>query len=266
MKMNEKYDPVNIELLRCEAGWLDVQLQVGSQICNVNFSHCFDPIPDFIAWMEALTTDVMRCGFEIDEEGSGKDLDAVRGWYGRYFLTIKKSYADIPEVFISARVHRRQLIEAIYRGLQNFSRLEKYNPKEWAFESCGEFLAKLTGSNQEEILFFLLPLSKPELTCFFRTVLPSHLSCFSEEVSKFNSLPRILEFALQPDNEIVKESAKKYPEGWSFAKMNEDNRKEELIESLQEQANSWEGTPLHTLRSEILETYLASDRDKESME
>lgn len=265
MSRAKPYELVNFELLSCKSGDMETLLTVGDEQVTILFVSYCNPIPNFIAWMEALTTDVMRCGFEIDEEATDKDINAVLNWYGRYFLTIKESYSDKPQVFISTRIHRRQLIEAIYRGFQNFSRLEKYDPKEWAFESCGEQLAKMTGERLDDIRKFLMGLTYDQFEKFTEAVLPDNHCCFAEEVEHMASLREILDFALMPNN--ISTDLSKYPAQniLRIQSVDEKHREEMVGYFLNAQVSSWDGTPLHTLHSEILETYLASDRDKQDM-
>jgi hypothetical protein len=263
-------------------GSICMTLSVPGAAVNISLCDSADPVPNIIRWMEALITDVMECGFRIEEEGPEKYFTACNRWNGRLFLSISEAYRDsIP--YIDAVVHRRQLIETIYRGFQAFGKSADYIAGQWARETLGDFLCRQTGSNRDGVVAFLRGLDTRSRELFYLAVAyPSGGSEPPPELEHLHSLHEMLEFALQPDNPLVAESLIEVERNRREAlQINADTLQSldglenshcvikgtlaEWIENLQWLDSSdsphW-GIPLDILRSEALEAYLASDRDR----
>jgi len=254
------YEPVSMRLHGCDVGWIYMVLSTPTSKVNIRLSTCFDPIPNFICWMEALQTDVMHCGFGIEEEGPEKYFFARTHWNGRYQLTISEGDFEGAEEYLKVVVHRRQMIETIYRGFQDFGASPDYIPRMWGIQTLGECIAEQTGATLKGVVDFLEQLDDDSLYRFFHAVLPTMYCGIPEEVKCLPGLPEMLAFALLPGNPLVAESINHYAKGWKMT-LPVERRREDIVECLNAQASPYDGTPLDTLRSEVLEQYLASDRD-----
>ena len=42
----------------CDAGWISMLLTSGESSLSVSLSHVYDPLPDMLAWLEAITIGV----------------------------------------------------------------------------------------------------------------------------------------------------------------------------------------------------------------
>ena len=249
-----------MQLYDCEAGWIHMTLSTLTTSVSMRLSECFDPIPNFIYWMEALLTEVMCCGFVIDEEGTEKYFSARTRWKGRYLLTVTDGEFEGAEELLKAVVHRRQLIETIYRGFQHFGKSADYVAREWELKTLGERIALQTGTTLDQMADFLEKLDEDSLYRFFHAVLPATHSVMPQEVERFSELKQLLAFAQLPNNSVVAESILNCPEAWKLTRPVEF-RRSEILEFLNVQASMFGGTPLDSLHSEVLERYLASDRD-----
>jgi hypothetical protein len=262
MKKPREYVDLHMLLSGCELGWIHMTLGTPTQEVRICLSECFDPIPPFIRWMEALLTGVMHCGFYIDEEGTDKYIGARSRGQGCYDLRISDSDRQEKKVFLNDTIHRRQLIETVYRGLQVFGQSPEYVEDEWAFKTLAERIEKLTGKDPASICEFLLRYDRESVELFFHAVFPSlYYRTPSSQDQTMHSLEGMLEFARIPRNPIVEKSRRDLEDNPESAIMRPNDPKEFIMSFLDQQCSIHDGTPLDTLRSDALEQYLASDRD-----
>lgn len=239
-------------------------LAAGDFTVPIRLTTVYNPIPNFIHWMEALITDVMHCGFGIEEEGPDKYIFARTHWNGRYQLTISEGDFAEAEEYLKAVVHRRQLIETVYRGFQSFGKSPDYVPRQWGLQTLGERLADKTGTTVDGVVDFLENLDDGSLHKFLHVVLPGSFSGLPEEVERMDSLKEMLSFALLPENLVDADALRVYPIGWKITRSIQ-GRRDEILNWLDLQESPYDGTPLDTLRSDALEQYLASDRDRDTL-
>lgn len=262
MRKPREYVEMHMLLSDCEAGRIHMILGTPSCEVSIRMSDCFDPIPNFIRWMEALLTDVMHCGFGIEEEGPEKYFFATTQWNGRYQLTISESDSKDAKVYLKDTIHRRQLIETIYRGLQAFGQSPEYVEDEWAYKTVAECIGKLTGKCTPSICDFLLRHDREMQELFFHAVLPTqYFGQIPVQVEALDSLEAMLDFARIPGNPVVEESRKRLEELRASTIARPKSDREFVMSFLNLRCNGRDGTPLDTLRSDVIEHYLASDRD-----
>ena len=60
----------------CDAGWILMRLSNDECSLVVRMSHFLDPLPDMLAWLEAIVIGVQHCEFRVDEEGRFTNLAA----------------------------------------------------------------------------------------------------------------------------------------------------------------------------------------------
>jgi len=258
------YEVVSVRMHDCKAGSMHMTIATQSGEVTMAFYEYAAPIPNFISWMEALLTDVMHCGFWIEGENHDKYVFARTHWKGRYNLTVSEGDFAGAEEYMKVVVHRRQLIEAIYRGFQAFGKSPDYAAEQWALHTLGERLATQTGTSLEGVIDFLKNLNEDSLYRFFHAVLPTTYYGIPEEVKCMPGLREMLAFALLPENPLVSESISHCAKGWKMT-LPVEHRRKDIVECLNAQASPYEGTPLDSLRSEVLEQYLASDQDRDTL-
>lgn len=254
-------ETLSMELGNCQSGWIGMTLTCGDQKVKISLTHAFDPIPDFIKWMEELISDKSVCEFLIEEEGPAKNIVALNPGGGAVYLIITEPNRE-PIEYLRKTIGRRQLIETIYRGFQEFGKSPRYLPMDWELETLGQWLERQTGCSHSAILDFLETLDNRSVIRLLHALVPAtHGASISDEVVEMKSLQEMLSYALIPDNPKVKESFADSPRYWIFTKV-KDERRMELAEFLDSQVSTFLGTSLRTLRSEELEAYLASDREE----
>jgi hypothetical protein len=262
MRKPREYVDVHMLLSGCEFGMIDMTLGTPTQEVRIRLTTCYDPIPSFIRWMEALLTDVMDCGFGIEEEGPEKYIFTRTQWDGRYLLTVSESDINNTKVYLKDTIHRRQLIGTIYRGLQAFGKSPEYVSDEWAHETLGERIRKLTSKDIPDVCEFLLRQDRATVDLFFHAVFPTlHSRTPSRQDENMKSLEAMLGFARIPGNPVVEESRRQLEEYRESAIVRPEGDREFILSFLDQQCSIHDGTPLDTLRSDVLEQYLASDRD-----
>jgi hypothetical protein len=175
-----------------------MRMTIATPSCEVTmaFYEYAAPVPNFISWMEALLTDVMHCGFWIEGENHDKYVFARTRWNGRYNLTVSEGDFAGAEEYMKIVVHRRQLIEAVYREFQAFGKSPDYAAEQWALHTLGERLATQIGMSVEDIIDFLKNLDEDSIHKFFHAVLPSNYSGIPSQVKIMRGLQEMVDFAL----------------------------------------------------------------------
>ncbi len=71
----------------------------GSDTFSVNLSHIYEPLPSLLAWLEAISTGVEQCSFEIDEEGSIVQFKSTTQGAGNVFprLPVRQWVLSVPK-------------------------------------------------------------------------------------------------------------------------------------------------------------------------
>jgi len=88
----------------------------------------FDPLPDMICWLEALTCQVQEATWWWDFEGP---VFAVTSTHRRLIIEDRIT----GEMLLNVTVFREQLIAALYCALRRFAMSKRYRSVRW--EPCG---------------------------------------------------------------------------------------------------------------------------------
>lgn len=154
----------------CEAGWIDLRLTAGQQTLNLRASHLLDPLPDLLAWLEAASLGLPRCGWTLDEEFQRVNFDIrdadLKSIFGRrpdpVVLTVAPDYDVAPLI---CTLTRRDLVRVFYGALRDFVTSDRYRPAEWELLSLGDRVREKTGQDPTIWAEALLanPLSRREL-------------------------------------------------------------------------------------------------------
>lgn len=255
-------DTLIMELRDCKYGWICMNLVCGHRRLRFEMSHVFDPVPCFMKWMEQLVSDQEVCEFKTNEEGPEKQFLGINLSNGLIEFVVK-DLNNKPTEFWRSTLRRRQLIETIYRGFQQYGKSPDYDPREWEIQTLGEWLEERTGRKQSEILDFLTALDNGTVALFCHAIAPSHY-CYNinDDLMVMSSLEEILSYAITPDQEIVRKSQADSPTDWINDQAAPD-RRGALAEFMNTQVSSNCGTSLRILCSETLDAYLSSDRDRD---
>jgi len=258
-------ETISVELSDCHVGWIRMNLIVGYHKLRIRMTHWDDPIDSFIFWMEEIIAGKECCTMSINEEGQWKILTAIQKSDALLILHVEHSDLGERETLLEKRVHRRQLVEALYGGLQDFGKSPEYIPREWEHQSLGGWLAERTESTEEEVLETLVSLKGIQLNPLL--LLFSYLDeggDLYEPVQKMRSIDEMLAHALSANRSELESPRVRYGNRWGDVEDDYIGRREIIRdEFLSEQVSRFEGTTLRYLYSEKLETYLSSDRDRQ---
>jgi hypothetical protein len=114
----------------CADGWIYFTVSRSSQSVKLRASYVFDPFPELVAWLEAITSEVQYCAFEMHEEGTDKKFTFSRIGYDHYNITFSDCGAS-PEVYLSGDVDPAQLVEEFYSNLRVFGQSQAYKKDMW---------------------------------------------------------------------------------------------------------------------------------------
>lgn len=163
-------EPLTVRFEGCEAGWIDFRLTAGQQTLSLRASHLFDPLPDLLAWLEAISLGLQRGGWTLDEEFQRVQFDihevAPQPIFGRrsdpVLLTVRPDGNVAP---LSCTLTRRDLVRAFDGALRDFVTSDRYRPAEWERLSLGDQVREKTGQDPAIWVEALLaaPLSRREL-------------------------------------------------------------------------------------------------------
>lgn len=231
-------EKVNVDFYKVDAGWLYFNVKVGEQLFNGVFSEVLDPVLNFKKWLETIAIGAQQVSFEFDPEGSIIRFTFEEVAKNREILTIYEPYEDKGEVFIKANVNRKQVVKEFYTSLINFSKSDKYKPKEWEIEYIKERLYKLLKVNENELIHQMLELNKDELKKLLFQADPSYMVSFS-------------------DTKGIQKGA---PEEWNVPQDYDfytiEKKKKYIIDCLNESTEGYCGMKLSEFQSNLIERYL----------
>lgn len=168
--MSDLNAPFTVSFDRCEAGWITLNLAADGHTLDLRASHLHDPLPDMLAWLEALSLGLPRCGWTLDEEWALVTFDVVDAMPAESLtkrptalrLTVTPDYNEPP---LTCTLARRALVQTFYQALREFVTSDRYRPGEWERQSLGDRLREKTGQDPAAWVEALLatPLSRREL-------------------------------------------------------------------------------------------------------
>ena len=127
-----KIEPVKVDYLKCNYGWLSFKVTVGDKSEEFRFSDVFDPINKFIAWLESVCTDVLECRFWFEEEG--RDIRFTFKCCDH--CSDKKIFAatvdlDNGKIYLKGYINSHNLVEQFYVGLKTFISQYNFDEDSW---------------------------------------------------------------------------------------------------------------------------------------
>lgn len=163
-------EPLTVRFEKCEAGWIALHLAAGGHTLDLRVSHLYDPLPDLLAWLEAISLGLERSGWSLDEEVRRVAFDARDAEpapiFGRrpdpVVLTVTPDDDVAPMI---CTLTRRALVQTFYQALRDFVTSDRYRPGEWERQSLGDRVREKTGQDPAVWVEALLatPLSRREL-------------------------------------------------------------------------------------------------------
>ena len=257
--MAAKPNDLHIRFHDCEAGWIHMDVTHASETVSISLSHVFEPLPAFLAWLEAVSTGVEQCSFVIDEEGSLVEFKATTLNSGKVRFQITPNYESTK---LDLNLSARELVGALYRAFVEFSESPDYKPEEWESYLLGDAVRDHTGLSQQEWIDSMLTLNRRELQkAIWRldreTFVDNELARKSQIIA---SDDEVLELTGEPPVAGTLLTFWRC-DGWENL-TSETEKTKFLLEALEERISSWDGFPWQKMRSAMLETWLKSPAEK----
>lgn len=256
--IGDKIQEVNVEFYEATYGWLCFKVSAGDQVFDGRFSEVFDPIMDLKKWLEAIAIGVKQTSFNFDPEGDDVKFDFDRKRLDTEVLTICQPYGD--EIYLKVNVERKQVVNAFYRGLIDFSKSDRYDPREWEVEYMWERLCKIMKMDEIKLIDWLLELDRQELGKVLFDASPCHLISFPSAQDKNEEFNLFLKSVETDSEKIGEHDLVRTPIYWDIPDDYDywpSHKKMTLVTKyLQEKATGYEGVKLKEFRSVIIEKYL----------
>lgn len=137
----------------CQYGWMDFRLEADGQAVQIWLSEVYDPLPNMIAWLEAIARGEPECRLEIDEEDCESVLLASSlqdGGEAEVRLQIREKYEAADQPVFYCRSSRFRLVHAIYTALHAYAQSDEFDSAHWSSETLGERVPGLYGCTVEE--------------------------------------------------------------------------------------------------------------------
>ena len=120
----------------CAQGDIDFSVVYGSMSASVYADCVWDPFPDLLRWLEAITTGVQCCAFEWDACGPDFAFKFQRSDQTIGHVEVVKNIDLLLGSFLAPTRH---IVEGFYRSFIEFTASAGYVPEEWQEESGSWF-------------------------------------------------------------------------------------------------------------------------------
>jgi hypothetical protein len=213
----------------------------------LRISAVFCPLPQMIAWLEAVSLGLNRFSWQWDGEGCDYCLE----WNGSRLVIGDDSSAQPGELRV--QLPRRELVAGFYLRFRRFAQSRRYRPADYERRRLGEILVEADGRGliEEEQRGRLLTVGAAELE---RTLQGWHGKGILAREQCSDRFPSAY---LDPEAQRGSMRLWRFPyvaddwDGWDTPRRRWHLR--EIFDSVDEGQS---GTPLRSLRSEIVERFL----------
>lgn len=260
--MDQANDVVFVEFTKCSYGWIYFKVKAGGYEVHIRASEVFDPFPDLIAWMEAVTVGVQECAFDMEEEGPEKRFEYRKINYKKFRFRITDNYE---EILLEAFVDSKQLVSAFYNSLKGYASSDEYqkNKSEWEDELLWERMS-MAGNppvRREVVLQYLLQQKREKIIEVFFKFASFVCISFPDAKDKGEEILRYAEYVMKPEDTETKQGLVETPQYWpipeDFDAWTLDKRGQYLEECLDENVNGTKcGTRLSNIHSTIIDQFL----------
>lgn len=250
----------------CEAGWIRMRLVIGEQSLEVSCSHWLDPLPDLLAWLEAISVGVELCQFTVDEEGSSVAFSACktdsRTEPDRAYstLTLTPSY-EVPPLRFTLPTF--ELVGNIYHAFRAFAESDKYVPTQWEHHTLERAVHEKLGMTTAEWIDSVIAREPREVQKALWRLDQSILVNPSNDRENIGTETELLELTGKTSAEAGGLPMYLFVEEEVWGKSlegNEQSRRQYLEECLTEKGNpTWDGCPWRKMRSPLIEKWLEAE-------
>ena len=239
-------------------------LTSGESSLTVRLSHIYDPLPDMLAWLEAIAIGVEECGFRVDEEGAfvnfsaHQQLRANDQSRGYTVLNIAPQY-DAPPLRVTLPTF--DLVGIFYRAFREFADSSEYVRTQWEYLTLEQVMDEQFGMTASAWIDSVIALEPRQLQMALWWLDPQILNpedCLDD---------------IGTEAELIELTGKTIGEAgglpcywplpqelWGpYAKKDEQVQRKFLEEYLPEQIGSWGGTPWRRTLSLLIENWLNAE-------
>jgi len=161
-------DKLTFSFGNCDAGWIELTIEVNQKKVKLDLSWAVDPFPDIIAWLESISRNIEEAAFTLDEEGHEVCFRYKRSTDGisMVFSLVSGSTGEM----LAVEVDRFQLVSEFYTKLKEYGRSDRYIPAQWESETLFDKLKKHYALNltRREYVAFLRKMSGQAIRKYFR--------------------------------------------------------------------------------------------------
>lgn len=248
----------------CEYGWIRMMLIADGQSLTLRLSHLYDPLPDMLAWLEAIVIGVEECGFRIDEEGSFVRFSAHKQLRAMHSVNIVLNVTlEYNGQHLQATLQKHDLVRIFYHAIRDFSTSAAYVSEHWEHRTLENVLREQMGMTAAEWVDSAVALAPRQLQMALWRIDPSIIANPSEFAEDVGTEAELIELTGK-----TKAEAGGLPHYWplpqelwgTYAKKNDQARCAYLEECLSyPMERSWNGTPWRKMRSMVVERWLDSE-------
>lgn len=256
----------------CNAGWISMLLTVGEHSLTVQMSHWLDPLPDMLAWLEAIVIGVEECGFRVDRE-EGDFFDAEGAFFNfsaskqpcasherraSTIFNVTPPYGAQP---LQVTLPTYDLVGIFYRAFREFADSPEYVRTQWEYLTLEQVMYEQFGMTASAWIDSVIALETRQLQMALWRLDPQILDP-EDCLDDIGTEAELMELTGKTIGE-----AGGLPCYWPlpqelwglYAKKDEQAQRKFLGEYLPEQIGSWGGMPWRRMRSSHIENWLVSE-------
>jgi hypothetical protein len=264
-------DALQLHFDECKSGWISLHIEAKGQRLDLQLSHWLDPLPELIAWLEAISSGLARCGWTLCQEGCAVDFDVREQQLDDCMCRVSDPvnlvvHPNYSAPFLELTIERRELVRACYQAIREFATSERYLPDEWEYRTLGTLVRQKMGFDPHVWVATLLAaqLTRRALQMQFWLIeggMASGTAPDDECIGTADEHAQMTNGAARsPDT---------YPCYWSHREWEslseEAARQAYLMDCLNETSGSWSGLDWRQTRSVKLESWLAADGNWRAM-
>lgn len=243
-----------------------MRLSNGGCSLVVTMSHWLDPLPDMLAWLEAIVIGVQHCEFRVDEEGRFTDFSAklefcTSGKSRAYTdLHVLQENATLP---LQVTLPKFELVGIFYRAFREFVESSEYVRGNWELITVEDVVIEQLGVTAAAWIDSVITLEPRELQKALWRIDPSIMTNPPDFMDNFGTENELME--LTGKSRVEAGGLPCFwplpPELWGiYAKGGDQARREYLQECLSAPLqSSWGGTPWRKMRSSLIENWLVAE-------
>lgn len=264
--VNKVNQNLHVKFGDCEYGWITMNLTVDTYTLTVGLSHIYDPLPDMLAWLEAIIIGVEECGFNVDEESSivkffaRKEFNSIIKPHLFTALSVTPDYDVKP---LRLTLPTRELVKTFYQAFRDFVTSDSYLREHWEHITLKQVLNEQIGMTAEAWIDSVILLDSRQVQKALWRLDPditANEEGHSEDVGNEADL-----FELTGQTKAEAGGLPCYwplpHELWGLhAKKDEPAQREFLCERLSDPiTSSWDGYPWQKMRSSMIEQWFDTD-------